>query len=90
MKKAVLILILLLNITCVYAKGREGFIKDTHAYVNDVEIKKLTDNNYRTIETIPANQSIILKSNTVFKNVYIIYSLNTEKGTLKYITLKEN
>lgn len=84
MKKAVLILILLLNITCVYAKGREGFIKDTHAYVNDVETKKLTDNNYRTIETIPANQSIILKSNIVFKNVYIIYSLNTEKGTLKY------
>ena len=84
MKLVVIIFVFLFNIIFVNAEEQSGYLSNTHINVEGNEIKKLSDNNYNTIEKINLNSILTVSNEKPFDKIYIIYSMNSSKGTIKY------
>ena len=61
----------------VYATNEMSNI-DELITVNDKEVKKLNDNDYKTYLNIKKDDTIKISSNDIIKNVYIIYYMKSE------------
>ena len=85
MRKIVYIFLLsvLFYVHEVYATNEMSNI-DELITVNDKEVKKLNDNDYKTYLNIKKDDTIKISSNDIIKNVYIIYYMKSETGILNY------
>lgn len=85
MRKIVYIFLLsvLFYVHEVYATNEMSNI-DELITVNDKEVKKLNDNDYKTYLNIKKGDTIKISSSDIIKNVYIIYYMKSETGILNY------
>ena len=82
-KKITLFLLLFfISFITVNAEQRDGFIKDTAYYINDITSKYLKDNNYNTKTNIFVKDNLKLTSKEEFDSIYIVYYLKSSKGTI--------
>ena len=85
MKKFLYLIIISLFFSInVAAQERTGFIENIHIYEDEIELTNLTDNNYNTTKKALANIPFTITSPVRVKYLYIIYSINTSKGVIKY------
>lgn len=84
MKFVVIIMFFLLNITFVHAEEKAGYIDNVQVQINGVDNSLIKDNNFYTIETIAGGNTISITSTKNFDKIYIIYSVQSSKGTISY------
>ena len=68
----------------VRAETRTGYLDSTLITVNGQLTDKLNDNNYKTFQKIEKKDNIEITSTSPFSSVYIIYYMNSAKGTMTY------
>lgn len=84
MKKITLFIIAFFTAFSVSAKSAENITKNANIKLNESQISsKIFDDNYKTYINIKKNDVIDITSDQNTYGIYILYEINTSKGTIK-------
>ena len=82
MKKYILLLLLMVPFK-VYGEEAKNITGNSSYTLNNLRITKISDDNFKTYNTIKPDQELVIESGENVSHVYIVFELSSKSGTLK-------